>query len=252
MPTKRVWKFMQFPISWEKPPSALSLRRNEIDLWRASLDCDAAVLQRLEATLAPEELARAGKFVFPGDRHYFIAARGMLREILGVYLDCPPATIEIASGSRGKPLLGGAPSDNSVDFNLSHARGLAVYAFARGREVGVDIEAVRPDFAVEQIAERFFSPEEIEELRSLPAGLRAQGFFLCWTRKEAYIKARGEGLQIPLDSFRVTVTPDEPEKLASADGSRWKLHSFQPAGGYVGALVGEGKDWELRHWQWKP
>jgi 4'-phosphopantetheinyl transferase len=243
---------MQIDISWETPPPETQPEGNEIHLWRAFLDCDTGVLQRLEATLAPEERSRAEKFVFAGDRNHFIAARGILRETLGAYVGCRPAALEIAYGSRGKPLLGGARSDDSIAFNLSHTRGLAVYAIARGRPVGVDIEAVRSRFESERIAERFFSPEEIEELRALPEDGRTKGFFQCWTRKEAYIKARGEGLHIPLDSFRVTVRPDEPEKLVSADSSRWKLHSFEPAEGFAGALVGEGKDWQLRYWQWRP
>jgi 4'-phosphopantetheinyl transferase len=238
--------------TWSTAPPEFRLIENEIHLWRATLNCDTAVLARREATLASEEKSRAEKFVFEQDRNHFIAARGILRELLGGYLRRPAATIEIAYGSRGKPGLAGATSETSVRFNVSHSDGLAVYAFALGRDVGVDLETIRPDFASEGVAERFFSPGEVEELRSLPPESRTEGFFLCWTRKEAYIKARGEGLEIPLDSFRVTVTPGEPEKLSSLDSARWSLRSFQPAEGYAGALVGEGKGWKLHYWQWKP
>jgi 4'-phosphopantetheinyl transferase len=138
-----------------------------------------------------------------------------------------------------------------VHFNLSHSRGLAVYAFARSRELGIDLEPIRPEFAGENIAERHFSSQELNEWHRLPPELRAEAFFLCWTRKEAYVKARGEGLQIPLASFSVTLTPGQPEELHSPDAARWHLHSFQPAPGYAAAVVGEGKDWRLLQWDWR-
>ena len=127
-----------------------------------------------------------------------------------------------------------------------------MYAFALGREVGIDLEPIRPDFTGDDIAGRYFSHQELKELRALSPDLRPEGFFLCWTRKEAYLKARGEGLQVPLDSFSVSLTPGEPEVLESADSSRWSLRSFEPAPRYVAAVVGEGKGWRLRHWERKP
>ena len=126
-------------------------------------------------------------------------------------------------------------------FNLSHSHGLAVYAFALGREVGIDLEPIRPDFVSDDIAGRYFSTQELNELRALSPESGLEGFFLCWTSKEAYVKARGEGLQIPLESFSVSLTPGQREVLESADSSRWGLHSFQPAPRYVAAIVGEGK-----------
>jgi len=242
---------MESLIAWATAPPELRLQENEIHLWRASLDCEAAVLRGLEAILAPEEKSRAAKFVFARDRDHFITARGILRELFGEYLHHAPATVEFGYGAQGKPTLGGSVSHSSLRFNLSHSHGLAVYAFSMGREVGVDLEPIRPDFATQDIAKRFFAPAEVEELQSLPPELRAEGFFLCWTRKEAYIKARGEGLQIPLDSFRVSLTPGEPESLKSHDSSRWSLRAFQPAEGFAGAVVGEGQDWKLRYWDWK-
>lgn len=127
-----------------------------------------------------------------------------------------------------------------------------MYAIARGREVGIDVELIQPEFAGDEIAQRFFSANEIAELRSLPQDLRPEGFFLCWTRKEAYVKARGEGLYIPLDSFDVTLSPGQPEKLRSEDSHRWTLRSYQPTPGYVAAIVVQSKDCELRHRTWKP
>jgi 4'-phosphopantetheinyl transferase len=240
---------MQTSTRWERAPSEVQLEENEVQLWRASLDVESGVLRRLGAMLAPEEKSRAAKFIFPSDRDHFIAARGVLRELLGAYLNCAPAAVDFAYGPQGKPILGNTSSNRTLRFNLSHAGGLAVYAFALGREVGADIEPIRPDFAGWDIAKRFFSSEEIAELESLPPVSRSEAFFLCWTRKEAYIKARGEGLQIPLDSFHVTLTPRGPVRLASADSSRWTLRDFQPAEGYAGALVVEGPNWNLSCWE---
>ena len=243
---------MESPIAWATPSPELTLGNNDVHLWRASLDCEEAVLRRLETSLSAEEKSRAAKFVFAADRDHFIAARGILRELLAKYLHDSASAVKITYGRHGKPTLSSSDLDCSLHFNLSHSRGLAVYAFSMRREVGIDLEPIRSDFATEDIAERFFSPAEIKELASLPAPLKAKGFFQCWTRKEAYIKARGEGLQIPLDSFSVALTPGEPEQLRSADSARWSLRAFQPAEGYAGAVVGEGKGWELRYWQWKP
>jgi 4'-phosphopantetheinyl transferase len=239
-------------VNWEASPKNLELRENEVHIWRAPLDAEAAFLNRFAAHLTVEEKGRADRFVFARDREHFVVGRGILRELLGRYLDRPPASLSIHKAPREKPYLSEEPGIPRLCFNVSHSHGLAVYSFALEREVGIDVELVRPDFASEEIAERYFSLRELEELRTLPSKHRAEGFFLCWTRKEAYIKARGEGLQIPLESFSVSLTPGQPEKLESTDSSRWTLHSFRPGPPYVGALVGESKAWRLRHLDWKP
>jgi 4'-phosphopantetheinyl transferase len=238
--------------SWHPGPERLALEKDEVHVWRAFLDCGAAVLHQFEGTLATDEKDRARRFIFQPDRNSYIAARGILRELLGRYLNRGPGEIEFDYGTQGKPALRNESSQRTVRFNVSHSQGMALFAFAMGRQVGVDVELVRPDFASEKIAERFFSAEEAMELRSLPPAALDEGFFLCWTRKEAYIKARGEGLQIPLRSFHVSLKPGEPARLQAADSSRWSLRSLRPDPRYVGALVGEGKDWQLRGWEWRP
>jgi 4'-phosphopantetheinyl transferase len=238
--------------SWEPSLDRLVLPDGEVHVWRASLDCGESVLHRFEATLAADERNRAQRFVFQPDRNSYIAARGVLRELLGRYLNRGPSELEFDYGAQGKPALRGGSSPNSVQFNVSHSHGVALFAFAVGRQVGVDVELVRPDFAGEKIAERFFSSQEVRELRSLPAAVQDEGFFLCWTRKEAYIKARGEGLQIPLKSFHVSLTPGKTSRLQADDSSRWSLRSLRLGGQYVGAVVAEGKDWQLRGWEWRP
>jgi len=238
--------------AWDLRPDRLALEVDEVHVWRASLDCDERVLHQFDATLAPDEKGRAQRFVFQPDRNSYIAARGVLRELLGRYLNRAPAEIEFDYGPQGKPALRSGPSQTGVQFNISHSHGMALFAFTVGRQVGVDVELVRPDFAGEKIAERFFSSLEVMELRSLPETARDEGFFLCWTRKEAYIKARGEGLQIPLKSFHVSLTPGEPARLQADDSSRWSLRSLRPGGRYVGAVVVEGQGWKVRGWEWGP
>lgn len=242
---------MDNPCVWSLPPTKLELAEAEIHIWRVFLDLDQSTLNRCASILSQDETLRASRFLFPRDREHFMAARGVLRELLGKYVDCSPARLEFQYGPHGKPALRTADGRLPVHFNLSHSRGLAVYAFARNRELGIDLEPIRPEFAGENIAERHFSSQELNEWHRLPPELRAEAFFLCWTRKEAYVKARGEGLQIPLTSFSVTLTPGQPEELHSLDGARWHLHSFQPAPGYTAAVVGEGKDWRLLQWDWR-
>jgi len=239
-----------FSTDWRRAPAPPRIRENEIHVWRAQLDPEQALLPGLEAILAPEEKSRAGRFVFPRDRVHFVAAHGILRIILASYLRMPAKDVMFRYGPQKKPAIGLDHSESTVRFSLSHSHGLAVCAVARGREVGVDVEAIRPEVAGEDIAERFFSPRERAELRLLPPDRRVEGFFLCWTLKEAYIKARSVGLGIPLDSFDVSLMPGQPKGLISPDSDRWTLRSFQPAPGYAGAVVGEGKNWELRYWDW--
>jgi 4'-phosphopantetheinyl transferase len=128
---------------------------------------------------------------------------------------------------------------------------LALLAFALGRNLGIDVEFIRPEFPADEIAQRYFSPKEVMELRTLPPSLRAEGFYLCWTRKEAYIKATGEGLHVPLESFNVSLTPGRPERLESTDSGRWSMRSLYPDPFYAGALVAEGQQLRLRQWGWE-
>jgi 4'-phosphopantetheinyl transferase len=244
---------MSSPVEWPYAPETPPLTENEIHVWRASLAIDPAALQRLENSLAEDERARAGRFIFERDRNAFVAARGILRDLLGRYIPCAPETIEFAYGPRGKPAMADSHQPRQrLSFNLSHAHGLALIGVGREREIGVDVELIRPEFAGEEIAKRYFSPQEIDELGRLPAELRAEGFFLCWTRKEAYIKAKGDGLHIPLESFDVSLTPGLPAKLKSADEARWSLRSLAPEPSYAAAIVAEGSDWQLRQWSWTP
>jgi 4'-phosphopantetheinyl transferase len=179
----------------------------------------------------------------------------VLRAILGLYLDMAPRYLSFRYSSHGKPALAWESGGNAIRFNMSHSRGVALYAVTRDREVGIDLEFIRRDLEVDQIAERFFSRRETVTLRALPTDLREYAFFLCWTRKEAYIKARGEGLSLPLDQFDVSLTPGEPAALLSThpdseEALRWSLHELPLASDYVAALALEGHSRSLSCWQW--
>ncbi|MGA9393036.1 MAG: 4'-phosphopantetheinyl transferase superfamily protein [Candidatus Sulfotelmatobacter sp.] len=234
--------------TWEMSPKRLQLLQNEVHVWRANLDSEAIHLRQFERTLSTDEKERANRFFFPADRNGFIVTRGILREMLGKYVNRAPGELEFDYGPNGKPSL---RTDAQLQFNISHSQGIALLAFSLGRRLGVDVEFIR-EIAGEEISEHYFSPQEVAELRSLPPPLRDEGFFLCWTRKEAYVKARGEGLHVPLNSFRVTLTPGKPEQLRTTDGLQWSLHSLSPDAHYVGAVVGEGRGWKLRCWSWAP
>jgi 4'-phosphopantetheinyl transferase len=207
----------------------------------------------LAQTLSPDEAARAERFVFDRDRNHFIVGRGSLRAILGHYLNCKPQQVTFSYGPQNKPAV--EIPQSQLRFNLSHSGEAVLYAFTHHREIGVDIELLRPLDDMMQIAKRFFSPTEYTTLSALPIEEQPTAFFNCWTRKEAYIKAIGSGLSQPLDQFDVTLTPGEPAKLLRVQNDpqaleRWSLIELNPAPDYVAALMVEGGHQELFCSQW--
>lgn len=240
---------------WEPAPTDLRLRADEVHVWRVWLDRDEAALEEFLATLSEDERGRALRFRFERDRARFIVARGQLREILGRYLSLPPSEIKFAHNEYGKPSLAG--DVGGLRFNLAHSGGAALYAFALGREVGVDVEHWREDFASMEVAGRFFSRAEVAALGSLPSELQTQAFFNCWTRKEAYIKALGEGLSHPLDCFTVSLAPGETARLLATDGdpaeaSAWSVFDLKPFEDCSAAVAVRGAAPRLRCWDWQP
>jgi 4'-phosphopantetheinyl transferase len=213
---------------------------DEIHVWHSALDLAEEVLSTLKASLSLEERARADRFHFENDKNRFIVARGLLRKLLSGYLHANPAALEFSYGEHGKPDLSGANASAGLCFNLSHSSNLAVYAIAKNRNLGIDVEHVRPDAAGEDIAARYFSARELSDLRTLPPESRADGFFRCWTRKEAYLKATGMGLRIPLDSFAVSLLPGQPAQFLSGVESCWQLAAYTPVEGYIAAIVYDG------------
>lgn len=243
------------PEPWLPAPERLRIGRDEVHIWRAFLHQAPRTVDLFSDILAPDERRRAEKFHFARDRDCFTVARGVLRQILGRYLDASPALIRFSYNRYGKPAIDNGAGDRLLRFNVSHSNGVALYAVARDKEVGLDIEMVREDVASLEIAERFFSTREVAMLRGLPQELQTVGFFNCWTRKEAYIKALGEGLSRSLQSFAVSLIPGEKAVLLSSDddsqdAARWSLLEIFPGAGYVAALIAEGSAPTLRCWQW--
>jgi 4'-phosphopantetheinyl transferase len=245
---------MTSPACWQTPPAELRLESGEAHVWLGALDVPPERLLELRAVLRPDELARSDRFLQAHHRVHSAAARGFLRTLLGRYLGLAPQSVELQFNPFGKPSLAGVFAARSLRFNVSHSHGLALFAFARGRELGVDLEKIRPDFASTEIAGRFFSAAESARLRSLAPEERARAFFECWTRKEAYIKARGAGLSRRLDTFEVAFGPGTASAILAADDEpdaavRWVVHDLQPADGYCGALVVEGPGVAVACWK---
>jgi 4'-phosphopantetheinyl transferase len=237
--------------SWTHSPVHPSLSGDEVHVWRASLDRPAAEYARL---LSNDEQARADRLRFEQQRRRFIVGRGTLRIILGRYLNLSPEEIKFEYHANGKPILRDGLLQSEIRFNLSHSEELALLAVTQQREVGIDLETLRPNLDVGRLAEQFFSPEEKAELKALPPDRKLASFFSGWTRKEAYLKARGEGLTYPLDQFSVSMDCDKPAKLLDVKDdprelSRWSFHTLAPAPGYIGALAVEGHHWHLAQWQ---
>ena len=180
-----------------------------------------------------------------------------MRDILSYYTDVPATDVQFSYGPKGKPELSGSLDQSKIRFNLSHSSELALLALTRGLAIGVDIEWIKADFASDDIAERFFSNTEVQTLRSLPPDQRTEAFFSCWTRKEAYIKALGEGLSVPLDSFAVAFAPGMAAallhvKVDPAEVKRWSMYNIPVSDGYKAAAVVQGKDHRLKQMEWTP
>lgn len=220
----------------EPPPRAAG----EVHLWRIALDAPADA-----GEISAEERERAARLRFERDRRRFVAAHAALRRILGGYLGVPAAAVEFAYGRHGKPSLAGRAA---LHFNLSHSEELALLAVTEIGAVGVDVERER---MIElEIADRYFAAGEVAALRALPADERQAAFFRCWTRKEAYLKARGEGVLLPLDGFEVSLARDQPRLarvMADAEeAGRWQIVHLEPAPGYVAALAMRATGWPWR------
>jgi 4'-phosphopantetheinyl transferase len=239
------------------------------------VDWPAGRLAMLAAWLDPTEQERAARFRFSIDRAHFIARRALLRAILSRLLGLPPQSLVYQTGPYGKPALFTPPAlypakpsglqegetagvsagtclkPSDLRFSLSHSDGLVLVAVSIGRELGVDLEQIRRDFDYSQVAQQFYSPAEQAMLRSLPADDQPWGFYNAWTRKEAYIKAIGLGLSLPLDDFVVSLHPDEPARLLDTrqglpGADTWTLFGLEPAPDYAGAVCAQGQDWELQ------
>jgi len=214
-----------------------------------SLRADEDTVEALTEVLSPDERDRAACYRFDGDRQAFIAARGTLRLILSLYLGIGPEDLAFHYGDYGKPEL---TMDSDLQFNLSHAGDVALIAVTHNRQLGVDVEPVRALPDADDIVERFFSAREVAVYRSLPPPARPEAFFTCWTRKEAFIKALGDGLTHPLDAFDVTVRPEEPAALLCVRGEtespRWHMEALPIDSGYAATVAIEGSPCTVTCW----
>ncbi|MCD4716802.1 MAG: 4'-phosphopantetheinyl transferase superfamily protein [Desulfobacterales bacterium] len=225
-------------------PRKIDVITRDAYVWCVSLEVDKASLESFQLFLSKDERNKIKRLRFEKARNNFIAARYYLRLIVAPYLNAEPEDLEFKYNRYGKPLLTGKFENTGTCFNMSHSHGLALYAIMSGQAVGVDIEKVRPDLDCIKIAERYFSPQEVEALRRLPKDPQRQGFFNCWTRKEAYLKAKGEGFSSPADRFQVSLAPGEPAALLGhssdpSEVSKWSIEDLDVGGGYTAALAVE-------------
>jgi 4'-phosphopantetheinyl transferase len=240
---------------WNLSPDNIELGADEAHVWRVSLDQDAKVIADLAALLSQDERQRAMRYHRAIDRDRFIAGRGILRKIISTYLELSPGELQFTYNKYGKPAISDNQNDRDLNFNLSHSGELALYAVTRGRVIGIDIEYIRKDFATLEIAEHFFSKDEVRSLRAAPTDRRTEAFFNCWSRKESYIKAIGMGVSYPLDGFTVSLAPNVAPTLLKVDAderepSRWQMYELKAGEVYAASLIVENPPIILKQWQW--
>ena len=238
---------------WRAPPSSITLAQHDIHIWYASLNQPAPCVHELALTLSSDEKARAKRFYFEKDRNHYIVGRGILRSILGRYLNTEPNLLKFCYGEHGKPYLVELCAVTSLSFNLSHSQEIVLYAIAQGKSIGIDLEHIRAIPDVDQIVARFFSEKEQRAFYAFHPEERQKAFFKVWTCKEAYLKAIGVGLNEPLNNIEVTISPGEAPPLLNAvgneqDTSRWSLLNLSSPSGYIATLVTEGEEYQLTYW----
>lgn len=228
--------------SWRPGPQSPEILAGEVHIWRASLDLPWS--WTFDEALSLEDRTRADRFRFESDRRHFCIGRASLRMILARYLKVKPGRLRLETGDYGKPFLSDRAIARGIHFNMSHSHRLTLIAIARDREVGVDIEFMRPGFVTDDVVNHFFSAAEVAAFKAIAPAYKTKSFFDCWTRKEAYIKARGEGLSCELESFDVAVGPGTSAALLESridpfEASRWQMRDLFPAPGYAATVAVE-------------
>lgn len=249
-------------MKWMEPIDGLRAERGCVDVWRTRVDVGADLMARYENLLSDDEAAKAERYRIERKRVESIVSRGFLRRVLGVMLDVDGRGLVFGYGANGKPGLKreGEGDNEKVSFNVSHSGDVVLIAVTLGNKVGVDVEMVRESVEYEKIARRFFSAREVGELMELDESERRRAFFRCWTRKEAFLKARGEGISFGLDKFDVTVG-DEARLIDTQwdenEAKRWwmmdlDVGEIEGVGGvsdeYVGCVAAKGSEMKLRCW----
>jgi len=235
--------------------SSFKLANAKVHVWHASLEQPAEVVQRLEAVLSNDERQHAEQFRYQEHRQSFVVSRGILRNLLSHYSNIQPKQIQFKYTLTGKPFLANGEETQNISFNLSHTGLLVLYAFSWGRQVGIDVECIRPVKEIGQIAIRIFSPKEYKRFQRISKEARERAFYNCLTRKEAFLKARGDGIYFPPQEVEVSFEQGSPASLFSVAGSieeakKWSMHDIKTLDGYVAALAVEGNDYSISHKQW--
>ncbi len=242
-------------LNWHSPPKQLALSQVELDIWAARLDQTTDRTAALSSTLSEPEKARASAFRFEKDRNRFIVGRGVLRALLGRYLNLAPQQLEFRYGPHGKPELAGSDEAYALHFNLAHSDDLGLFAFTRAGAVGVDVEKIRVMGDEQGIADRFFTRRESEGLIALRDDERTTGFFKLWTCKEAWLKATGAGISESLAGLEVSFEPNEPTKIvrigeSESEAEAWSLIDLAPAPGFCAAVAVRKKNLQVRCRAW--
>ncbi len=243
---------MNNKFGFENIPQDMTLIKDNIDVWCVSIDVDESVLYSLMRTLSEEEREKARRMKIEKPRKYYMASRGLLRQILAAYVKQAPELLEFEYGPNGKPTLSEKFDNSGIKFNVSHSHGLALCCVTREREIGADIEKMRDDVEITDISKRFFSSREHEELIKLPVDDQKRGFYNCWTRKEAYLKATGQGLTFPLSQFDMSLTPGEPAVMIAHQSdpgqvSMWSIVDLDVGPDYAAAIAVEGKEFTISY-----
>jgi 4'-phosphopantetheinyl transferase len=241
---------------WNVPDKEMKLSENEVHVWRASLEVTNHEYSTMRGVLSAEEREHALRFAFEKDRRRWVVAHGVLRMLLSSYLLIDPANLRFSSNPYGKPSVAPPPGEDRLQFNMAHSVDLALYAFSYGQRIGIDVEYMRKNVEYEQLARSYFSPREYTTLKTLPPPVQHEAFYLCWSRKEAYLKGIGKGLSISLATFDVSLVPGEPAALlASQEDSDapgiWLLYDLAPGVNYAGALAVEGISKQISCWDWQ-
>ncbi|MEM9271335.1 MAG: 4'-phosphopantetheinyl transferase superfamily protein [Cyanobacteria bacterium P01_F01_bin.143] len=227
---------------WHNSPEKLTLLPNEIHIWRANLDLPATQIKNLASILSEDEKIRANRFRFEQHRDRFIVGRGRLRQLLGNYLQIKSEQVIFAYSDRGKPSIISSLNKRSLQFNLSHSQNLALYAFNYQRIIGVDLEYIKDNIEYKQLAQRFFSPQELQLINSYPERTQKTIFFQLWTAKEAYLKATGDGLAGSLDQIEFTLNNNSELNLVATEqaqlpSSHWLIDNFIPQDNFIATVA---------------
>ncbi|WP_414620717.1 4'-phosphopantetheinyl transferase family protein [Calothrix sp. CCY 0018] len=237
---------------WLKAPTNIELLFNEVHVWRENLDNAIPFLDDLTRILSEDELVRAKRFHFEQHRQRFIAARGILRNILGRYLNIEASKIKFGYEARGKPFLDQNFHENNLKFNVSHSQDFALYAVSLNNSIGVDLECINSTTDVVSLAQRFFAPSEFAVIESAPQEQQQQLFFRYWTCKEAYLKATGTGLK-DLQKVEISLTLEQPAELMIPNipnSGEWSLLEIKPFSNCAGAIAVAGTNLQFKYWDY--